>query len=358
MIYAKAYGITKFRKNDDSIYQLAVEAAVDLIKRFEIDKREIDGIIIATSSDEPYIASIVSEMIGIEPKIAYKHEQICSSGSSAIASAYAYIRSDLCNNILIIGVDKHDTSGKRLDWDGSRGEFKHPAHWAALYAKMYMKRFNVKEEQLALVAVKNRKNSIGNKYAYFQDSISIEDVLNSRVIVEPIKLYECSYSCDGAAAILLSNKPDEKPVKVIGIGAKSLGASISSINNFIRIESTRFAAKEAYDMAKIDAKKIDVAEVHDAFTICEVLAYEDLGFIEKGEGGKMVEKRDEIVKINSRGGLLGRGHPIGATGIAQAVEIIAQLRGDYNNDYRIGLIHNIAAAGTTSNVIVMERDYG
>lgn len=354
-VYARAYGLTKFRKSDDSIYQLALEASIDLIKNFEIDKDSIDGVIIATSSIEPYIASIVSEMLGIKPKIAHKLEQLCSSGSSAIASSYAYIRSGLCNNILIIGVDKYNTSGKILDWDSSRGEFKHPAHWAALYAKMHMKRFGTKEEQLAYVAVKNRKNAIGNKYAYFQDRINIEDVLSSRVVVEPLKLYECSYSCDGAAAILLSNKADEKPVKLVGIGEKSLGASISSINDFTTIKSTKFAARDAYNMAEIDASKVDVAEVHDAFTICEILAYEDLGFVEKGDGGKFVEKIDKIVRINTRGGLLGRGHPVGATGIAQAVEIVAQLM---NDNYRIGLIHNMAAAGTASNVVIMERDYG
>ncbi len=353
-VYARAYGFTKFRKSNDSIYQLAVEASIDLIKGFEVDKDSIDGVIVASSSIEPYIASIVSEMLGIKPKIAHKLEQLCSSGSSAIASAYAYVRSGLCNNILVIGVDKYDTIGKKLDWDSSRGEFKHPAHWAALYAKMHMKRFNTREEELAYVTVKNRKNAIDNRYAYFQDMVDVDEVLNSKVVVEPLKLYECSYSCDGAAAILLSNKPDEKPVKIIGIGEKSLGASISSINDFTSIESTRFAAKEAYDMAMINANDIDIAEIHDAFTICEILAYEDLGFVKKGDGGKFVESIDEIVRINTRGGLLGRGHPVGATGIAQAAEITAQLM----NNYRIGLIHNMAAAGTSSNVIIMERDYG
>ena len=349
-VYARAYGLTKFRKSNDTIYSLAAEAGVDLIKRFEVDKDSIDGVIIATSSIEPYIASIVSEMLGLKPKIAHKLEQLCSSGSSAIASAYAYIRSGLCNNILIIGVDKHNTIGNRLDWDSSRGEFKHPAHWAALYAKIHMKRFNTREEDLALITVKNRSNAMNNRYAYFQDTISVEDVLNSRVVVEPIKLYECSYPCDGAAALLLSNKPDEWSIKIIGIGEKSLGASISSITDFTSILSTKFAAREAYKMAGIDADDIDIAEVHDAFTICEVLAYEDLGFVEKGKGGKFVERIDEIVRINTGGGLLGRGHPVGATGIAQAVEITTQLM---DGKHRIGLIHNMAAAGTSSNVIIM-----
>ncbi|RMF28633.1 MAG: thiolase family protein [Candidatus Nitrosothermus koennekii] len=352
-VYASAYGITKFRKDNTSIYSLALESAIDLIKRFDIDKDSIDGVIIATSSIEPYIASIVSEMLGIKPKIAHKLEQMCSSGSSAIAAAYSYIYSGICKNVLVIGVDKHDTIGKRLDWDNSRGEFKHPAHWAALYAKMHMKAFNTTEEQLALVTVKNRDNAINNKYAYFQERITIDEVLNSKIVVDPIKLYECSYPCDGSAAILLSNKPSENSIKVTGIGEQSLGASISSITDFTSIESTRLAAKEAYDMAGIDASKVDIAEVHDAFTICEILAYEDLGFTERGKGGKFIENIDKIgIKINTRGGLLGTGHPVGATGIAQAAEIIRQLM----LGYRIGLIHNMAAAGTTSNVIIMENE--
>ncbi len=364
-VYANAYGLARFRRSNESIYSLALEAAIDLIKRFDIPRDSIDGIIVATSSSEPYIASIIAEMLNIRPKIAYKLEQICSSGSSAIIDAYSYIASGLCNNVLIVGVDRHDTIGRRLDWDLTRGNFKDPVYWAALYTKAHMRRFNTKEEDLALITVKNRKNAIKNEYSYFREELSVEEVMNSRMIVEPLRLYNCSYLCDGASALLLTNKMDEKQVKITGIGGFSVGASLSSIKDLTSIESTRIAANEAYSMARVSANKIDVAEVHDAFAICEILAYEDLGFTYKGNGGRFVEDLIDgkaSVKINTRGGLLGTGHPVAATGISQAVEIVMQLRGEAGDrqvkDCRVGLIHNIAAAGTTSNIIIMERDYG
>lgn len=364
-VYAKAYGLTKFRKNDDSIYKLAVDSAIDLIKRFKINKDEIDGIIISTSSSEPYMASIISEMLGIKPKIANKLEQMCSSGSSAIIDAYSYLLSGLCKNILIIGVDKYDTKANQLEWDANRGDFKHPAHWAALFAKAHMREYNTSEDDLALVTVKNRRYACKNEYAYFNDEVSIEEVKNSRIIVEPLRLYHCSYPCNGASSILLTNEPDEKPVKIIGIGAKSVGASIASIDDLRSITSSRVAAKEAYSMASIDAKIVDIAEVHDAFSICEIMLYEDLGFVEKGKGGvfaREVFDEKSKVKVNTRGGLLGCGHPVGASGISQTVEIVMQLREEAGmrqiKDCKIGMVHNMSAAGTTSNVIIMEKDYG
>ncbi len=350
-VYISAYGLTKFRKSNDSIYTLAIEAIIDLVKGFNIDKDVIDGIIVSTTSEEPYMANILADMLSIKPKISYKHEQMCSSGSSAIASAYAHIAAGLCNNILLIGVDKYNTRGKRLDWDINRGEFKDPVYWAALYAKAHMKSFNTTEEQLALITVKNRRNALNNRYAYFKESIDLNNVLNSKIIVDPIKLLECSYICDGAAALLLTN--EEKSIKIKGIGAYSIGASISSINDLRSIESIRMASRMAYDNTNINANKIEVAEVHDAFTICELLAYEDLGFVEKGKGGKFVEDildGKENIIINPRGGILGSGHSIGATGIAQIIGVANILE-----EYRYGLVHNMAAAGTTSNIIIMER---
>ena len=362
-VYASAYGLAKFRKDDTSIYSLAIESARDLINRFKVDKGSIDGLIIATSSIEPYLASIVAEMLGIKPKVAYKHEQICSSGTSAIASAYAHISSGLCKNILVIGVDRYDTIGSILTWDKSRGNFKHPAHWAALYAKAYMRRFNAKHEQLAMVSVKNRLNALKNPYAFFNSAIDVKDVLDSKIVVEPLRLYECSYKCNGSSSILLTSEPSDKQVRIIGIGESSLGASIASIDSLTSIVSSVYAAREAYSMANVKPDDVDVVELHDAFSICQILALEDLGFARKGYGARLMEDifdDNYNISINPRGGLLGSGHPIGATGIAQMVEVLMQLRHEARDrqvkDARIGLVHNMAAAGTSSNVIIMMRD--
>lgn len=364
-VYIRGYGITKFRKSKDSIYSLALEAATALIRRFEIERKDIDGIIIASSSPEPYLANVISDMLGIRPKIACKVEQMCSSGSRAITTAYSYIRAELAKNILVIGVDKHDSISNILEWDPGRGNFKHPTHWAALYTQLHMRLFGTTEEDLALVTVKNRKNGIKNGYSYFNNELTLEEVMNSKQIVGPLRLYHCSYICDGAAALLLTDKPDDKPVRIVGIGEKSIGASISSITDYTCLESTVIASKEAYKMANISVKDIDLFEIHDAFSICEIMAYESLNLVEKGKGRQLL--RDLIddkasIKINSSGGLLGNGHPLATTGVAQAVELTMQLKEEAGERQvkgcRIAALHNMAAAATTSNVLIFKREYG
>lgn len=361
------YGLAKFRKSADSLYTLACESARNLFRNSgKLSQHDVQAVLVSTCSAEQYTSSIVSEMLGLKPKISHRVEHMCSSGTNAITSAYSYIASGLCDTALVIGAEKAESPGARLEWDMPRGIFKHPAHWAAVFAKAHMREYGTTEEQMAMVSVKNHANALMNPAAYFQNKVTLEDVLQSKPVVKPVKLYDCSASCDGAASLLLVSEEragefTDQPVWITGIGQRTVSASFSKVSELTRIDSTVLAARDAYAMAGIQPGMIDVAEVHDAFTICEILAYEDLGFAKKGKGGAFAEESqspvDGSVIVNPRGGLIGTGHPIGATGVAQAVEVVTQLRNEAGKrqfkDCVMGLVHNLAAAATSTTVVTM-----
>jgi len=262
---------------------------------------------------------------------------------------------------LVVGADMRQTKGSRLTWDVSRGSFTSPIYWAALFAKAHMRKYGTTEEQMASVAVKNRRNACLNQNALFRKKITVNDVMSSKKLVDPIKLLDCSNICNGASAILLTNENEaeqytDRPVWIEGIGSSVEAASFGNVSsNLSYIQSTRKASEMAFTMANVKPKKIDIVELHDAFTIMEILAYEDLGLCKKGEGGKFVSQQS--IAINPRGGLLGTGHPLGATGIAQTVEICQQLKQKAGKrqikDCENGLIHNMSAAGSSSLVLIL-----
>jgi acetyl-CoA C-acetyltransferase len=361
------YGLTKFRKNADSLYDLACESARELFQNSRnLSQQDVQAVLVSTCDNAQYTSSIISEMLGLTPKISHRIENMCNSGGNAIISAYSFIASGLCDAALVIGVEKADSPAAKLEWDMSRGSFKHPAHWAAMFAKAHMNTYGTTEEQMAMVSVKNHGNALMNPTAYFQKKITIDDVLDSRPVVKPVKLYDCSAPCDGAASVLLVSEErarefTDQPVWITGIGQRTMSASFSKVSELTRMESTVLAARDAYAMAKIEPEMINVAEVHDAFTICEILAYEDLGFVKKGKGGIFVKEsqsgNDGKVAVNTRGGLIGTGHPIGATGVAQAIEIATQLRNEAKGrqiaSCKTGLVHNLSAAATSTTIVTM-----
>lgn len=235
-----------------------------------------------------------------------------------------------------------------------------PVHWAAIFAKAHMRKYGTTEEQMAMVSIKNHKNASKNPLALFGKEVALQEVMNSKKIAPPIKLLDCSAPCDGSSAILLVSEEKarslENPVFIKGIGQQTTSASFANATpDLTTIEATRLAARTAFEMSDTKLSEIDVAELHDAFTILEILAYEDLGFANKGEGGKFVNQ--EQIVINPRGGIIGCGHPVGATGVAQVAEIASQLAGKAGERQirkcKTGLVHNLAAAGSSASVIVM-----
>ena len=214
--------------------------------------------------------------------------------------------------------------------------------------------------------VKNHKQSQNNPNALSEKTYSLEDVINSKKLTDDLRLLDCSRPCTGGASILLASentckKFTDVPIWITGIGQKTTSAGFTKNMSFSSMESTHVAASTAFEMSKRNVKDIDVAEVHDAFSVCEPMALESLGFTDKGKGMTMIKElyTTNNLKINPRGGLIGSGHPLGATGIAQTIEITQQLQSCANKrqieNAKIGLIHNMSAAATSSTVLVLER---
>jgi len=238
----------------------------------------------------------------------------------------------------------------------------------AMITRRHMFEFGTTREQLAKVAVKNHHNGSLNPIAQFKKEITIKDVLNSPMVADPLTLFDCSPITDGAATLILckaelAKKYTDDPVYVIGSGQASDTLALHDRRSLTTLDATVKAAKEAYKQTGITAKDIDLAEVHDCFTIAEIVAIEDLGFCKKGEGGKLLDERTtEIggrIPVNTSGGLKAVGHPVGATGIKQAVEVVLQLRGKAGKrqvkDAKIGLTHNVGGSGATAVVHIFSR---
>lgn len=356
------YSTSKFRRIiDKSLYELACEPCMDIIRVTNFPSSKIDGVLLSSCSNEQYGAAIVSEMLGLSPKVTSKIDNLCNSGTIAISTAYSYIAAGLCNSILVVGAEMFNSPGTRLMWDVSRGFFSAPIYWASMFARMHMREYGTTEEDMAKVAVKNRSSSVHNPNAMFNKSITLDEVLNSRKLVEPIKLLDCGALSSGAAGVLLvsedlAGEHGDQPVWIEGIGQQTNCASFAhTIQGIFDKGASRIAASNAYKMAKLGPSDIQVAEIHDAFTIMEIMAYEDLGFAAKGKGTRFIGNGSIVV--NPRGGIIGSGHPIGATGIAQVCEIVCQLRHEAGirqaRKCKVGLIHNLAAAGTSATVMIL-----
>ncbi|MDQ3837411.1 MAG: thiolase family protein [Thermoproteota archaeon] len=348
------------RGSATSLFELACEPALQLIRESSISPKEIDALFFSSCASDQYSSTIISEMLGIRPKVSFRIDNLCNSGTNAVASAFAFIAAGLCHTALVVGAEMSDSPGNRLLWDVTRGSFTFPVHWAALFAKAHMKKYGTSEEEMAMVSVKNHKNASRNPCALYGKELEIEEVMNSKTIAPPIKLLDCSALCDGASALMLVSEEKARslnnPVFIRGVGQKTTSASFAKATfDLTSIEAAKEAAQIAFEMSATRISDIDIAEIHDAFTILEIIAYEDLGFAKKGEGGKFVNQKQ--IAINPRGGIIGCGHPIGATGVAQVAEIASQLAGKAEKrqvkDCRIGLVHNLAAAGSSATVIVL-----
>lgn len=328
-------------------------------------QKDVDVVLTSTSDNSKYLASIVSELAGLSPKISHTVESLCNSGANSVVSAFAYIAAGLADIALVVGAERFDSPGRILEWDRSRGQYKHPIYWSSMFTKAHMRKYGTTKEDLAIVSAKNHKNATANPYAYFEKEYSVDEIMQSKNLTEEIRLLDCSLPCSGSAAILLASEETAKkytdcPVWITGIGQKTISAGFTKNTDLTTMQSTIHAATDAYKMSKMQASDVDVAEIHDAFTICEIIELEDLGFTKKGEASRYAricyETQDR--KINPRGGLIGSGHPLGATGIAQITEICQQLQGKAEKRQiegaKVGLVQNMSAAATSSTVLILQ----
>lgn len=375
-------GLTKFGEHwDKSFTDLFVEAGVRAIEDAGIDGKDIEAMFIGNMSggrfiDQEHISCLIADRAGLNPIPSTRVEAACASGGLALRQGVMSILSGFHDVVVVGGVEKMtDIATERTtqilatasdqEWEAFLG-VTFPSLYAMI-ARRHMHEFGTTREQLALVSVKNHRNAMKNPYAQFHREITVEDVLNSPLVADPLRLLDCSPISDGAACLVLASEDKAKeftdsPVWIIGSGQASSTIALHDRKNIVVQEATIHASREAYKRAKKEPKDIEVAEVHDAFTIGEILAIEALGFFKIGEGGKATEEGlTEIggkVAVNPSGGLKAKGHPVGATGVAQAVEIVLQLRGEAkgrNTNADVGLTHNVGGSGGTSVVHIFEK---
>ncbi|BCU68137.1 acetyl-CoA acetyltransferase [Sulfolobales archaeon HS-7] len=376
-------GNSKFGKRDDvSIRELSWEAVQESLNDAGLTLQDIDLTIIGSTAYrgvEIYPAPVVAEYNGLVGKAPIRVEAACATGSAAALNAYMAIRSGLAKIVLAIGVDKMTEVGTAtsLAIGGRGGNYQYEFHlygttfptYYALYARRHMALYGTTEEDMALASVKAHKYALSNEKAHLRKSISVDDVLKSRVISSPLKLLDCSPISDGAAAVIFASeevakKITDAPVWIKGVGYSSDTSSLASRGEWTSLRSAREAANNAYSMAGIVPADVEYATVHDCFSIAEIIAYEDLGFAERGKGVSLLREgqteKGGKVGTNLFGGLKAKGHPLGATGLSMIYEITKQMRdeaGSVQHQFKkyIALSHNVGGTGHYAYVFVYSR---
>ncbi|MDY6966160.1 MAG: thiolase domain-containing protein [Halobacteriota archaeon] len=378
-------GNTKFGEMwDRSFRDMVVEAGSSAVDDAGVDGSKIDALYGGNMSagrfvEQEHIGALIADHAGLAsmhiPSV--RVEAACASGGLALRQGIMAVASGWHDIVIAAGVEKMTdvASGELTDiivsaadreWEGMAG-----ATFPSIYAMMarsHMHKYGTTREQLAMVSVKNHHNATMNPKAQYRSEITVEAVLNSTLVADPLTILDCSPITDGAAAVILAPAEIAKeytdcPIYVKASTQASDTIALHSRKDITTLKATVHASKKAYELAGLTPKDIDLAEVHDCFTIAEIMAIEDLGFVPKGEGGKATESGmtalDGEIPINPSGGLKACGHPLGATGIKQAVEIVMHLRGEAEKRQvegaEIGLTHNVGGSGGTAVVHILSR---
>jgi acetyl-CoA C-acetyltransferase len=369
------------RRSDATVQELAFEAFRLAMQDAGIGREELDASVVAAVPEyhkQRSVAGVVQEYLNLTPKPTWLTEVACASGSAAIRTAWMAIQSGLHKVVAVIGCQKMTelSTPEILALMGRVGEVQwesvfgttFPGYYA-MFATRHMHEFGTTREHLLQVAIKNHYYGAKNPNALFRKEITMEKAKASEPVASPFCVYDCCANADGAACLILAEESRAKEIsdKVVwldGLGCATSSMSVLRRPDLVGLPSAQEASRQAYSMAGVSASDIKVAEVHDCFTIAEIMAYEDLGFCKKGEGGPFIaDKRSYIggdVAVNVDGGLKAKGHPIGATGVSMAYEIITQLRGNAGErqvpDADIGLTHNVGGIGQYTFVNLFRRD--
>lgn len=366
---------------EKSFRDLVVEAGIDAIRDANMNGEDIDAMYIGNMTGglfvgQEHIGSLIAEHSGLTPIPATRVEAACASGGLALRQAIMAVASGYYDRVMAAGVEKMTdvvdatpaiAAAADREWEAQQG-VTFPSLYAMM-AKRHMYEYGTTREQIAGFAVLGHKNGALNPKAQFQREISVDAVLNSTKVASPLNILDCSPVSDGAAAIIVcpadkAHKYTDTPIYIRASTQASATISLHNRKSLTTIPSTIFAAKKAYDMANLTPKDMDMAEVHDCFSINGLIAIEDLGFFEKGKGGQAIEdgliERDGDIAVNPSGGLKARGHPLGATGIVQAAEITWQLRQEAGkrqvSDATSGITLNIGGTGGTAAIHILSVD--
>jgi len=376
---------TFVRSYPGSIRELAFEGFKDAMQDAQISTGDIGASVICSAPEydkQRSPAGVFAEYLGLNPQPTFYVESLCSSSSMGVRLAYSLVKSGLHDVVAVIGFQKMSEisssesqermgRGADIQWESPFGTMM-PAYYA-MYARGHMEKYGTTPDDLALIRVKAATYGQLNEKAVYRKPVTFDmfkDPENRMAgpVASPLRVGDCCANADGSSCIIVANEEkanafSKKPVWINGLGAASTSVNLAGRDLFSGLTVAQEAGRQAYEMAGITAKDIDVAEVHDCFTIAEMMAYEDLGFAAPGEGKELIKSKETYkeghIPVNVDGGLLSKGHPIGATGGSQIRTIVLQLRGEAGDiqvdNPQIGLVHNIGGVGLYGNVTILGR---
>lgn len=377
-VYIAGVGKTAFGAFPDrGLASLSSEAISAALANAELAPQSIEALYLGNFdgprfTGQNHLAPYVARAAGLGGNIpATRFEAACASGGSALFHAAMAVSSGVYETVMVCGVEKmtSQTTAKVAEILAGAGDAQleslvgatFPAIFA-MVARRHMFEYGTTREHLAAVAVKNHANAALNPQAHLKKVITLEQALAGKPVAEPFTIFDCSLVSDGAAAVVLSNKPSD--IRIAGLAQASGPVALSDRPTITSFEATKKAATKAYQLAGCSARDIHLAEVHDCFTIAELIAMEDLGFAEPGQSGVMVSagetKIEGTLPINTSGGLKAKGHPVGATGVAQICDLVQQMRGEAGlrqvRRAERGLAQNLGGSGATSVVAILEKN--
>jgi len=376
---------TFVRQYPGSIRELAFDGFKDCMQDAGITTKDIDASVICSAPEydkQRSPAGVFAEYLGLNPQPTFYVESLCSSSTTGVRLAYSLVKSGLHDVVAVLGFQKMSEissseaqermgRGADIQWESPFGTMM-PAYYA-MYAKAHMKTYGTTPDDLSLIRVKAATYGQINDRAVYRKPVTFEmfndpENIMGRPVTTPLRVGDCCANADGSSCIIVASEEKakslcKKPVWIMGLGSATTSVNLAGRDLFTGLSAAQEAAKQAYAMAGVGPKDIDVAEVHDCFTIAEMMAYENLGFAEPGEGKDLIRGKETYkegsIPVNVDGGLLSKGHPIGATGGSQVRTIVLQLRDEAGEiqvkDPEIGLVHNIGGVGLYGNVTILGR---
>ncbi len=376
---------TFVRSYPGSLKELAFEGFKEAIVDAGMTPNDIGASVICSAPEydkQRSPSGVVAEYLGLNPQPTFYVETLCSSSSTGLRLAYSLVASGLHDCVAVVGIQKMSEissaesqermgRGTDIQWESPFGTMM-PAYYA-LFAQGHMDGFGTTSEDLALIRMKSSTYGPLNEKAVFRKSLTMDMLTSpeSRMtapIAAPLTMGDCCANADGSSCVIVASEEkaktfSKKPVWILGVGAANNSVNLTGREKFTGLPAAAKAARTAYNMAGIKPGDVDVAEVHDCFTIAELMAYEDLGFAAPGEGKNLIRSKETYlggsIPVNVDGGLLSKGHPIGATGGSQVRTIVQQLRGEAGDiqvdNAKIGLVHNIGGVGIYGNVTILGR---
>ena len=376
---------TFVRSYPGSIRELVFEGFKEAMQDAQLSTGDIDASVICSAPEydkQRSPAGVFAEYLGLNPQPTFYVETLCSSSSTGLKLAYSLVKAGLHDTVAVIGFQKMSEisssesqermgRGADIQWESPFGTMM-PAYYA-MYAKAHMEKYGTTLDDLALIRVKAATYGQLNEKAVYRKPVEFEmfsDPENRMAgpVADPLRVGDCCANADGSSCVIVASEEkaksiSNKPVWILGVGAATTSVNLAGRDLFTGLTVAEQAAQQAYDMAGVGPQDIDVAEVHDCFTIAEMMAYENLGFAKPGEGRKLIRNKETYqqgrIPVNVDGGLLSKGHPIGATGGSQIRTIVLQLRDEAADiqvkNPEIGLVHNIGGVGLYGNVTILGR---